>query len=46
MDNSFEKLINRVLDTRYKIENVVGIGGMAYESRIHHQGRLRRALRS
>ena len=30
MDNSFEKLINRVLDTRYKIENVVGIGGMAY----------------
>lgn len=30
MDNSFEKLINRVLDGRYKIENVVGIGGMAY----------------
>lgn len=30
MDNSFEKLINRVLDSRYKIENVVGIGGMAY----------------
>lgn len=30
MDNSFEKLINRVLDNRYKIENVVGIGGMAY----------------
>lgn len=30
MDNTFEKLINRVLDGRYKIENVVGIGGMAY----------------
>ena len=30
MDNSFEKLINRILDGRYKIENVVGIGGMAY----------------
>ncbi len=30
MDNSFEKLINRILDNRYKIENVVGIGGMAY----------------
>ncbi len=30
MDNSFEKLINRVLDGRYKIESVVGIGGMAY----------------
>ncbi len=30
MENSFEKLINRVLDNRYKIENVVGIGGMAY----------------
>ena len=30
MENSFEKLINRVLDGRYKIENVVGIGGMAY----------------
>ena len=30
MDNSFEKLINKVLDGRYKIENVVGIGGMAY----------------
>jgi len=30
MDNSFEKLINRVLDGRYRIENVLGIGGMAY----------------
>ena len=30
MDKSFEKLINRVLDGRYKIESVVGIGGMAY----------------
>lgn len=30
MENSFEKLINRILDGRYKIENVVGIGGMAY----------------
>ena len=30
MDNSFEKLIDRILDGRYKIENVVGIGGMAY----------------
>lgn len=30
MDNTYEKLINRVLDGRYKIENVVGIGGMAY----------------
>lgn len=30
MDNSFEKLLGRVLDGRYKIENVVGIGGMAY----------------
>ncbi len=30
MDNSFDKLINRILDGRYKIENVVGIGGMAY----------------
>ena len=30
MDNSFDKLIDRVLDGRYKIENVVGIGGMAY----------------
>ena len=30
MDNSFDKLINRVLDGRYKIENVLGIGGMAY----------------
>lgn len=30
MDNSFDKLINRVLDGRYRIENVLGIGGMAY----------------
>ncbi len=30
MDKSFEKLINRVLDGRYRIESVVGIGGMAY----------------
>ena len=30
MDNSFEKLINRVLDVRYRIENVLGIGGMSY----------------
>ncbi len=30
MDNSFEKLINRVLDGRYRIEDVLGIGGMAY----------------
>ncbi len=30
MDNSFDKLIDRILDGRYKIENVVGIGGMAY----------------
>lgn len=30
MDKSFEKLINRILDGRYKIESVVGIGGMAY----------------
>ena len=30
MDNSFEKLINRVLDGRYRIENVLGIGGMSY----------------
>ncbi len=30
MDNSFDKLINRVLDGRYKILNVLGIGGMAY----------------
>ncbi len=28
--NSFDKLINRILDKRYKIENVVGVGGMAY----------------
>lgn len=30
MDNSFDRLINRVLDGRYRIENVLGIGGMAY----------------
>ena len=30
MDKSFEKLINRILDGRYRIESVVGIGGMAY----------------
>ncbi len=30
MENSFEKLIDKILDGRYKIENVVGIGGMAY----------------
>ena len=30
MEKSFDKLINRVLDGRYKIENVLGIGGMAY----------------
>lgn len=28
--NSFDKLINRILDKKYKIENVVGVGGMAY----------------
>ncbi len=28
--NSFDKLINRIIDKRYKIENVVGVGGMAY----------------
>lgn len=27
---SFDKLINRIIDKRYKIENVVGVGGMAY----------------
>lgn len=30
MNNSFDKLINRVLDGRYRIESVLGIGGMAY----------------
>ncbi len=30
MDNHYEKLIGRVIDKRYKIENVVGVGGMAY----------------
>lgn len=30
MEKSFDKLINRVLDGRYRIENVLGIGGMAY----------------
>lgn len=31
MDNSsYDKLINRILDKRYKIEDVVGVGGMAY----------------
>lgn len=28
--NSFDKYINRIIDKRYKIENVVGVGGMAY----------------
>ena len=27
---SFDKLINRIIDKRYKIENAVGVGGMAY----------------
>ena len=31
MDNtSYDKLINRIIDKRYKIETVVGVGGMAY----------------
>ena len=30
MDNtSYDKLINRIIDKRYKIETVVGVGGMA-----------------
>lgn len=29
-NNSFDKLIGRIIDKRYKIENVVGVGGMAY----------------
>ncbi|MGN1121637.1 MAG: protein kinase, partial [Eubacteriales bacterium] len=29
-NNSYDKLINRIIDKRYKIENVVGVGGMAY----------------
>ena len=27
---SFDKLINRIIDKRYKIESAVGVGGMAY----------------
>ncbi len=27
---SFDRLINRIIDKKYKIENVVGVGGMAY----------------
>ena len=27
---SFEKLVNRIIDKKYKIESVVGVGGMAY----------------
>ncbi len=29
-NNSYDKLINRIIDKRYKIETVVGVGGMAY----------------
>ena len=28
--SSFDKLINRIIDKKYRIENVVGVGGMAY----------------
>ena len=34
-NNSYEKLINRILDKRYRIENVVGVGGMAYVLKAH-----------
>ena len=27
---SFDRLINRIIDKKYRIENVVGVGGMAY----------------
>ena len=27
---SFDKLVNRIIDKRYKIESAIGIGGMAY----------------
>lgn len=29
-NNSYDKLIDRIIDKRYKIETVVGVGGMAY----------------
>ncbi len=29
-NNSFDRLVNRIIDKRYKIEKVLGAGGMAY----------------
>lgn len=29
-NNSYDKLIDRIIDKRYKIESVVGVGGMSY----------------